>query len=77
MATPKLWLLQNQCNMAIPKQNILKSMLFCSSIITSSILFVNYQFYWGQTIKKKRKIIFKTAKGLWAFFTNRLVHKQV
>ena len=45
-----LWLLQNQCNMATPKHNILKSMLFYLSIITLSILFVNYQFYWGQKI---------------------------
>ena len=50
-------------------------MLFCLSIITSSILLVTYQFYWGQ--KSKKKIIFKTAKGLRAFFTDRLVRKQV
>ena len=50
------------------------------------VLFVNYHFKYyicqlpvllGTKNFKNRKIIFKTAKGLRAFFTDRLARKQV
>ena len=49
------------------------------------VLFVNHHFKYFVcqlpvllgTKNLKKKIVFKTAKGLRAFFTDRLVHKQV